>query len=66
MIMQEPGDSFLLLWAGTVCNATSRFLHKWYEEDAGIEKKRTKQLECKKGKLKQGFKFGGYHHLIWF
>lgn len=44
MIMQEPGDSFLLLWAGTVCNATSRFLHKWYEEDAGIEKKRTKTV----------------------
>lgn len=44
MMMQEPGDSFLLLWAGTVCNATSRFLHRWYEEDTGIEKRRTKTV----------------------
>lgn len=57
MIMQEPGDSFLLLWAGTVCNATSRFLHRWYEEDTGREKKMTKTvLKCKKGKSKQEFR----------
>lgn len=50
MIMQEPGDSFLLLWAGTVCNATSRFLHKWYEEDAEIEKKKTKTVRVQERK----------------
>lgn len=58
VIMQEAGDSFLLLWAGTVCNATSRFLHRWYEEATGIEKRRRKTiLYCKKGKLKQEFRF---------
>ena len=48
MIMEEPGNSFLLLWAGTVCSATSRFLHRRYEEDTGIEKRRTKTVSlCK-------------------
>lgn len=56
MIMQEPSDSFLLLWAGTVCKATSRFLHRWYEVDTGTETRRRTVLECRTGKFKQEFK----------
>lgn len=36
MIMRDPDNSFFLLWAGMVCEATSRFL-KWQNAAAAEE-----------------------------